>query len=308
MTPRLQPALLAAASGLAVAAWAAGWVLPWISLAGSGETVDRGMLASSAVGYERALVVWPAVTLPAMAAIFAALAIAQARGLVPRWAHAAWLAVAAAGLLSAVAGMRLVGFAAVRALDPGAALVRPGPAALATLAAGAAALALAAPALARARTSSPWSAVAASATLLLLPLLPFGRSGSGTFHYDELTLAATASSGGILALAAQALAWTRGALWAAVAGGFVALAWGPAPAAGRQPWLLAAVAAGPLAAVALWAVFQVRWAQVDGLGLSWNPVLPVGCLASLALLAWPVRAALGPAPKGPQALFKDDPQ
>lgn len=273
---------------LTLLAWLAAWQLPWLEVAGAQPSLRRADLLASQVPYERMLVAWPLLALPMAASALALLAWAGRRGLPPPWPIAAAAVAAFCGVIPLVAGARLVGFATVRAMDPGNAVVQPGPAAVAVALAGAGCVAAAMWMLRRHAVDVPASALAAGATLVAMPFLPFGRTADGTLFYDELTLAAAASAGGLLGPPAQALHWLRGALWASVLAGALVAALEPRGLPRVGAWRRAALAGGPAAAVALLGLFLVRWAAIDGLGLPWNPVAFLGVLATATLAAWPL--------------------
>lgn len=280
-----------ACAALAAFAWLAAWQLPWLKVAGAGQSLGRTEFLASQVPYERMLVAWPLLALPVGAGALAAIAWGDRVDPPQRtWVVAAAAIAAFSGTIALVCGSRLMGFAVVRAMDPGGAVVQPGLAAVAVALGGAGALWAARWTLRHHGTAVPLSPMAAVATLLVMPFIPFGRAADGTVFYDELSLAAAANAGGLLAPAAQALGWMRGALWVSVLAGALALAFTNRPTPRLAVWRLAVLAVGPLAAVVLCFVFLARWAAIDGLALCWNASVPLGVLATFALALWPLRA------------------
>lgn len=301
MTSRPTAALVAVATlAVAIVAVAAPW------LEGPGADAGLGTLARSAVPYERGTALGALAGLAVAVAALACLAAWPA--LPPDRVRALWLAVLASSVPMLLAATRLCGFALARALDAGGATVAPGPAVWALLALAVVLPGAAVPRLAPRRAADAVAAVAA-ATLALLPLVPYGTSASGTFHYDELTLAAAAQQPGVLTAAGKALAWLRMALLATAAAGGLARLLGAGVRAN-----LVLVAPGVVASCATAALFLARWTGVQGLGLPWNPAFALGPPAAAAALlaaAWKARRApqpsLAPSVSAPNDQSKEDP-
>ncbi|HUR25207.1 MAG TPA: hypothetical protein VM327_04230 [Candidatus Thermoplasmatota archaeon] len=313
MTPRGEAALAAVAAAACLAALAAALFLPWMSSA-AGPGPERQMhwpdLARSALAYERALAWWPLVGLPIASVTLAAASVLSWRAAAGgRLALVSWAVAGTAAFPAALAGTRLLGFQVARALDPGATVVTLEVSSYAVLAA--AAMTLVACAW-RVRVRVGLHAMfapplACAATLLALPLLPFGTAQGGptAFHYDELTLA-LAADGPESALhdAANALAWARWALWASMLTGLAAgsaTLRSPTPDAARWVARLARWLPVPalLGAALLTARFEWQWLQLDDVRTGLNHLLPAGVLAAAALQAMASRTAKADTGKRP---------
>lgn len=215
---RVLAVLQAAAAGAVLAACL--WQ-PWLATRALGEDPYRDvgrteLLARDPIAYERILLDLPLAA--AAAAVVASLVIA-------RWPRGAplvaarWV-VAVASLALLACSSRWLGFYGARLWDPGPSLAHLHVVPYAQLAVG---LVLApqgwyawrdraGPATPRHVRRLSFVFALGLAGLLATPLVPYAVHAGGGFHYDELTLATVAATGGS---AARGVAWALGGLAAA---------------------------------------------------------------------------------------------
>lgn len=304
-----------AAAGLALAAVGALslWAhlrLPWMrGVVGLGRyrpLYREDILSHTPVAYERGLVHWPVAASAVVVALGLAVATVawrDARRETPR--TVAWALAVVPGYVFVLVGARWFGFYLARLADSGPSIVHLHVVPYLQVVLGAALLwlggravlrwwRLAPPPGAHVRTAAGL-ALAAAATLPLLPLLPFAvaHSSLGSFHYDELTLAVLASSPAAPAnRAAVLVGQVRQVVWTAGLFCVLLLAWArlgghraTRPAWQRHAVWLAAlpVAAGLLLAVRLWMAVPDMAASPER-GPNAVPVLAFAGMAGI--LAW----------------------